>query len=169
MSFADAVAREVEWLSDPQDGLPALLVAQEGPFDLIVPYGRTRANSPDILTNPKVLAVARESAMDVRFDYQQRLFAHQFRLTVQWPLTSPGTPEACFADVDAALDDLVAKIRGPWPDHTHGGRFMAVAEGMDTGATTQIDVVWSDYDTARVDNQITVTVRYVAVDAPFTA
>lgn len=169
MSFSDAVQREVDWLSDVVSGFPPLLAEQGGPFDTIDAYGSLLERSPDVIVHPKTLVVCRDSAMDVRLAIQQRLFVHAMRLEVQWPLAAPGLPEVEFGLVDQALEDILTRVRGPFMDHTHGARFMSVAEGSEGDATSspaRIDIDIDDYRTAVANAQITARVTYVAVDVP---
>lgn len=170
MGFADALQREADWFSSVVPGMPPMAVDQGGPWDLIVPYGRAKGTVPE---GRKTLYVARESAADGRIAIQQRTHAYMIILTLSWPVRSKGSqPEDDMAALDQAIEDLLTRIRGPFMDHTHGARFLSVAEGHEgDGESTpaRIDVALDDIDTAVANSKAKATLRYIAVDVAFTA
>ncbi|MEV5944240.1 hypothetical protein [Streptomyces sp. NPDC051994] len=126
MSSADAVARETAWLAayDPFDGLPALLTAQGGPFDVVQAYlPRTPAQ------RKSQLYVMRRRLQDVRTAHVRRMARHQFELRIIWPASSPsGSAETPQQALDSAVELVLQRIGGLMLDKTHGGRFLSVAE-----------------------------------------
>lgn len=167
--YGDAVQREVDWLAEQVTGLPVLLRDQGGPFDLILPYGRKAGTLPA----GRYMFAYRESTVERRFAFQQKIQAHRFRLRISWPVRAPGAqPEVDLAELDAAVEDVLAKVRGvinPLPDHSHGGRFLDVAEGDEGSDRTGTEVTGDDPDTAIEQSKAKVEIRYIAVDNPFTA
>lgn len=122
---ADAVDREVAWLTTTaNDGLPILVASGGGPWQNIQAYqprtpGRKATN----------IFVLRTRIEDRRFANVRRMPTHAFRLKIIWPLTSGvGNAEADQRAFDAAIDKLLQRIDGPPGDKSHGGRFLSVAE-----------------------------------------
>ena len=124
MSTADAVDREVAWMTTSGDGLPGLLTSVGGPFDTVRAYQpRTPA------TQQTSLYVLRPRLKDARFADIQKLITYDFRLRVVWPIrSSTGSAEDEQRAMDAAIGLVVARIRGPQLDKSHGSRFLSVAE-----------------------------------------
>ncbi|MFK0222234.1 hypothetical protein ACIQWN_29090 [Streptomyces vinaceus] len=126
MSSADAVIREAAWLSSfsPTDGLPALLAAQDGPFDVVQPYHpRTPAS------RQRQLYVLRRRIQEVRTANVRRMARHLFELRIVWPASSPtGSAEVVQQSLDEAVELVLQRIGGLMLDKTHGGRFLSVAE-----------------------------------------
>jgi hypothetical protein len=120
-----AVAREAAWLALPGDStLPGLLEAAGGPWELVQPYyGRSPA------MRKRSVFVMRERTVETRLGGLRKTTRHDFRLVLRWPSKSrTGDAEADQSSFDAAVDLLLARIRGPVGDHTHGGRFLSVGE-----------------------------------------
>jgi hypothetical protein len=124
MGTADAVDREVAWLTTSGDGLPDLLADVGGPWDNIQAYWpRTPA------TRQKSIYVMRRGFRDERTANVRRMPTYQFALKIVWPLSSgSGSAETEQRALDAAIDLLLQRIDGPMLDKTHGGRFLSVAE-----------------------------------------
>lgn len=166
MSYADAVAREVAWLNADLSALPVpipTLLKPTGPFDLIKAFGRSeKARVPG-----RILFVSRERAPEYRLALQQKFHVHHFRLKIGWPVRAT-TQETDLSNLDTALELLLTRIRGPIGDKTHGGRFLSVAEGEDSG-TPEIDVIWDEPELVDENNRSIVFVRYLAADLPFIA
>ncbi|MFE4867730.1 hypothetical protein [Streptomyces sp. NPDC056682] len=124
MSTADAVDREVAWLTSTGDGLPALLVSAGGPWDNVQAYqprtpGKRASN----------LYVLRRGIHEKRFANVRRMASYEFVLKLIWPLSSgQGIAEADQRAFDAAVDLVLTRIGGPVGDKSHGGRFLSVAE-----------------------------------------
>ena len=164
MSTADAVARETAWLTSSNDGLPALLTANGGPWDVIQAYlSRTPA------TQKTQIYVLRRRLATVRFAQQRRMPSYSFHLQCVWPLgaTTTGTPlfETEQANLDQALALLVQRIEGFVGDKTHGGRFLSVAEAPHG---TSIDVDLGDPAQGLTEGRLTATVTYMADDPDYT-
>ncbi len=164
MSTADAVAREVAFLVASGDGLPALLKADDGPWDIVQAYWpRTPAN------RQTGIYVMRPSIDEVRFNNQRKLDSYLFRLKLVWPLgATTGTTamwEGEQAALDGAVDLLLGRIRGHLMDHTHGS-FMAVAETPGPG---RIAVHFEDPERSATSGALRAEVTYAADDIDITA
>jgi hypothetical protein len=165
LSTADAVAREAAWLATSGDGLPALLASAGGPWDIVQAYmPRTPA------TAKRQIFVLRRRITENRFGAPRKIDTYQLHLTLWWPLgsTTTGAPlaETEQANLDAAIDLLLQRIRGYPTDHSHGGRFLSVAEAP---AGAEIAVDFADPVQGIGQGVLTATVTYSADDADFTA
>lgn len=127
MTTADAVAREAAWLAASADGLPALMKSAGGPFDVVQAYWPRTPHH-----RQSGVYVLRHSLHESRLSNQRKLDHYEFRLKLWWPVgsttTASGIAENEQAAFDAAIDLVVQRVRGYVADHTHGGRFLAVAE-----------------------------------------
>jgi hypothetical protein len=125
VSTGTAVARETAWLNTIGDGLPALPASAGGPWQIIQGYWpRTPA------TNKTGIYVRRATLADNRASNQRIRPRYDMLLVLVWPVIVTGTAllETAQADLDAATDLLVQRIRGPLGDKTHGGRFLSAGE-----------------------------------------
>lgn len=170
MSSADAVDREAAWLASysAADGLPGLLRAFGGPFDVV------QARRPR--TPPKrrrCLFVLRRTIVVERFGFNRKINHYGFELQIEWPQTSPsGQAESVQADLDAAVELVIQRINGPLTippngtlDKTHGARFMSVAENPAT-----ISVVFADPEqTLQANADLTCSITYQADDKDYTS
>lgn len=122
---ADAVDREAAWLQTWGDnGLPALLAADGGPWDTVQPY---YPRTP--YEDKRTIYVLRHQLRQRRFATQRVIHTHAFRLICWWPiLDGTGSAELEQQAFDTALDLLLQRILGPLGDKTHGGRFLSVGE-----------------------------------------
>ena len=160
MSTADAVDREVAWLTTSGDGLPALLSTAGGPFTNIQAYwprtpGRRNTN----------LYVLRKGIHQKRFANVRTMATHHFSLKIVWPLQSgQGKAENDQRALDAAIDLVLQRIAGFPGDKSHGGRFRSVAENPEFVNVTFIDPVqsmsaeaefWADVDYYADDPEVT--------------
>ncbi|MEV5944446.1 hypothetical protein [Streptomyces sp. NPDC051994] len=124
MSTADAVDREVAWLTTFGDGLPSLLASAGGPWANIQAYqprtpGKRSSN----------VFVLRRQIHEKRFAHVRRMPTYEFALKLIWPLSSgQGSAEDDQRAFDAAVDLLLTRIGGFTGDKSHGGRFLSVAE-----------------------------------------
>jgi hypothetical protein len=127
MPSANAVAREAAWLATSGDGLPALRTANGGPFAIVQAYWtRTPA-----MKKPSIF-VTRAHFKTKRFSNQRSMTTHEFHLKVMWPLTSgSGSEESDAQAFDNAMELLLNRICGFPLDHTHGGRFLSIAESAE--------------------------------------
>jgi hypothetical protein len=169
--IATAVDLEAAWLSSANDGLPALLSARGGPWDVIQAYA---PRSP--YQQQTQLYVLRRRAATSRFSQQRRIATHHFVLALVWPTGSSTIGEGIAEDeqraFDAAIDLLVQRVEGTVTDHTHGGRFLSVAES--TGGTNQpgapaIDIEYADPLQAAATGFFTANVSYLADGTDYTA
>lgn len=125
MSTADAVQREAGWLATYGDGLPALLTANGGPWDVVQAYWpRTPA------MEKTGIYVLRPTFDDERVANIRIRTSYQFKLKLVWPVRQvvAGLAEAEQQALDDAVDLLMQRIRGPLGDKTHGGRFLSAGE-----------------------------------------
>jgi hypothetical protein len=163
MSLADAVTRETAWLTTTGDGLPALLTANGGPWDVIQAY---QPRTPQ--TRKTQLYVVRRRFPTRRFAQQRRIATHYFQLRARWPIgastTGTGIAEAEQQALDNALMLLVERIEGFPLDKSHGGRFLSVAEAPN-GA--EIDVQLGDPEQEIPTGFLTATVAYTADDQDY--
>jgi hypothetical protein len=174
VTSADACDREAAWLSLPgtaQDGLPSLLVANGGPWDVVQAYQpRTPA------ARKGQVFVVRTNLQVERFGHVRTMFAYDFELKCRWPLSSgSGNAESDQRSFDVAIHKLCMRIRGVGPnqpggaDKTHNGAFLQVAEGSEmTHTVPGIRVHFVDPEqtiTAGLDFQA--SVMYSADDRDF--
>jgi hypothetical protein len=163
VSLADAPDRETAWLTTSGDGLPALLTANGGPWDVIQAY---LPRTPQ--TRKTQLYVARRRYPTHRIAQQRRRATHYFHLICYWPIgaTTAGTgiAEDEQRALDSALALLVQRIEGFEFDKTHGGRFQAVAEGEDQAV---IDVQLGDLGQDIANGVLTAQVIYTADDTEY--
>lgn len=124
MSTADAVDREVAWLTSSGDGLPALLASLGGLWDNVQAY---QPRTP--LKRAANIYVLRRQIHEKRFANVRRMATYEFVLKLIWPLSSgQGIAEADQRAFDAAVDLVLTRIGGLVGDKSHGGRFLSVAE-----------------------------------------
>ena len=160
---ATAVTREAAWLAQAgAGGLPSLLTADGGPFEVVQPYyGRSPA------MRKRAIYVMRSNLTELRLGGLRKIDRYAFRLIVRWPShSSTGRIETDEADFDAAIDLLLQRIRGPIGDHTHGGAFLSVAEEAN-GATISVDFAPAEQTLAGGAGNspyLAATVRYSADD-----
>lgn len=167
MSTADAVAREVAWLQTSGDGLPGLLKPTGGPLDTVQAYWPRTPNG-----RQTSLYLMRHSLQERRFANQRKIWQYRFRAVLWWPIgaTTTNAPlwEAEQQALDNTVDLVLARIRGFVGDHTHGGRFLSVAEAPQSGS---VDVTFDDPE--RTANATPAMLRaeisYLADDNDFTA
>lgn len=125
-STATAVTREAEWLAayNPADGLPGLLRAYGGPFDVVQPYW---PRTPAARRNS--LYVLRRNIQSGRTANIRTMDRYQFVLRIVWPLSSrTGGAEVVQQALDNAVEMVLLRVGGLFMDKTHGGRFLSVAE-----------------------------------------
>lgn len=163
MSSADAVGRETAWLQayDAADGLPALLKASGGPFDVVQAYWpRTPAK------RRRSLYVLRRSLVVERFGFNRKINHHTFDLRIVWPQSSQtGQAESVQQALDDAVDLVVQRVSGLFQDKTHGARFLSVAEDP-----TTINVQFADPDqTIQAQADLMCSITYQADDQDYTS
>jgi hypothetical protein len=167
VSSADAVDREAAWLAayDATDGLPGLLRAYGGPFDVVQAYvPRTPAQ------RQRRLYVTRGQIRAERFGFNRMINHYPFVLRLYWPQSSPsGQAESVQRDFDAAVELVLRRINGPvltFPlDKTHGARFMSVAQDPN-----DIVVDFADPEQSMLAKaDLSATIAYVADDKDYTS
>lgn len=163
---ADAVTREAAFLSTSGDGLPALLRSAGGPWDIVAGYWpRTPA------TRQTGIYLMRATLVGARFSNQRRIETHDFRGKLRWPIgattTSVGIWENEQAAFDAAIQLLTQRIYGYLGDHTHGNRFLSVAEAPEPGRVT-VHFDDPEHTTAQSPALLSATISYSADDPDFT-
>jgi hypothetical protein len=124
MPSNDVVARETAWLNSTGDGLPALHADAGGPFQVIAGYW------PRVPATMKAsLFVLRSQISEERTAHVRIMARHRLTVTALWPLNNAGgSAETDQADFDAAIELVLARIRGFPGDHSHGGRFLSAGE-----------------------------------------
>lgn len=165
MSSADAVAREAAWLRATGGGLPSLLATDGGPFDVVQAYlPRTPSE------RQSQLYVMRRDFSTGRVAQQRRMATHQFHLVCIWPIGRTTIGEEIGEAEQQAFDDalglVVQRIEGYVGDKTHGGRFLAVAEG-DASNGTKIDVSYIDPVQTFDGGYVAATITYSADDTEY--
>jgi hypothetical protein len=117
------------------------------------------------------LYVMRPSISEARFANQRKLDGYTFRLKLWWPIgatvASVGIAENEQQALDQAVDLTLQRIRGHVFDHTHGGAFLAAAEGP--AGTARIDVRFLDPETSMSANPacLRAEITYAADDRDF--
>lgn len=165
MSTADAVDREIAFLSITTDTLPALSSAAGGPWNVIQAYWpRTPA------TRQTGIYLLRPLLRDTRFAAQRRIDTYHYRAKLWWPINNTTTDqwETEQRAFDAAIDLLIDRIRGFVGDHSHAssaGSFLSVAEAPEPG---EISVMFADPETtAAAVNALRADLSYSADDRDF--
>lgn len=161
MSTGTAVQREADWLNQFGDGLPALLSANGGPWDVVQAYWPRTPNY-----NLNGIYVTRHRLQDVRISNQRKRPTHAFRLKLFWRIgsttTAAGLAEAEQQAFDNAIDLLLQRIRGTLGDKTHGGRFLSVGETP--GREPEINVDFDPPETTLDRGFLSGTAMYSADD-----
>lgn len=151
--------REAAWLTASGDGLPALLTANGGPWDVIQAFWpRTPA------TQKTQLYVTSLDADDVRAANIRIRPRYQITLEFHWPVraTTAGIAETEQQNLKQALDLLVQRVRGPVGDKTHGGAFLSAGEDpRSPGVHVSIEQPWVTIPAAK---ELRGTVTYFADD-----
>lgn len=167
MSSADAVQREADWLSGAAitsgttgQTLPALVVAQGGLWDVVQAYVPRTSK-----TTVNRIYVTRARLQSHRVAMQRVRNSHDFRLKLYWKIGST-TQAVDIAEqeqqaLDNAVEDLLLRIRAFRDDHTHGGRFLSVAEA---DGRAEIDVQYGDPEVDIPAGILTASVTYSADD-----
>ena len=152
--LTDALDREAQWLTAVDD-LPNL----NNVFEII------QARWPRTLqVKKRGLYVLHDSpaAHNQRTTNQHTMTTFGIQLMIVWPFktTSAASPaETEQAGLDAAIDAVTARVFGELLDHTHGGRFLSVAEDP-----TRLTVDMSDAAQGVADFGWTARIRYTADD-----
>ena len=120
------MSREAQWLAsyNPNDGLPALLRRQGGPFEVVQAYW---PRTPGARRNS--LYVLRRNIQSGRTANVRTMNRYQFLLRIIWPMSSStGSAETAQQSLDGAVELVLQRVGGLFMDKTHGGRFLSVAE-----------------------------------------
>lgn len=148
---SDAIEREVGWLN----GDPAVT----GLLGPVQDYSRRKQGAL-----PRTARLQRSGYVEHPWSTGRILGIYTFRLVVKWPLsTASATVQQAQGNVDDAIKALLARIRGPLMDKSHGGAFLTVVEGEFLAGT--IRVVQADAELAIENNQpLRVDLYYDAAD-----
>jgi hypothetical protein len=162
-SLADAITREAEWLRASGDGLPALLKEHGGPFEVV--QGRF-PRTPN--TRQPRLFLVNGPYTDERWGNQRKLGTYSFRAAMWWPIgatvVSTDIAEREQQAFDEAIELVIERVRGFLHDHTHGGRFLAVAEAP---VSSDITVQYAPPEQTVPDGFLKADVMYQAQDQFF--
>lgn len=167
MSTADAVDREVAFLSITNDSLPILPSTAGGPWNVLQAYWpRTPA------TRQTGIYLLRPMLRDTRFAAQRRIDTYHYRAKLWWPIGATTATSGLWEDeqraFDAAVDLLITRIRGFVGDHSHAspaGSFLSVAEAPEPG---EITVIFADPETtASAFTALRADISYSADDRDF--
>ena len=121
-----AVQAEAAWLAtSAADGLPNLLAANGGPFDIVQAYWRRTPGK-----GKRALYLFQSELVDQRTSMQHGITTHKFTARIEWPISSSSqTAETAQLQLEQAITAVIGRVRGFPTDHTHGGAFLSVAEG----------------------------------------
>lgn len=142
-STASACDREAAWLSSYGDGLPALLKANGGHWDLIQAYWP----GAHLDKHKRAVYVTRQRLSDRKSGGIRVMPRHTFTLRLWWPVKSAGASvgkglaETEQRTLDLACADLLLRIRGFVLDKSHGARFLSAGQ-TPTGA--DVEIAWDD-------------------------
>ena len=168
---SDVVAREEAWFQSDQSGaingygqaqpLPPLTTDLGGPFDIVQGYGRK------ISTRQRGLYIWRANIVERRYGVQMKTLTYDMRCNIVWPLanTSGNGYEADQADLDAAIEAVLQRIRGPKADGTHGGRFTAAGEEKNELVRDEVKVELTNPMISIERGYQEVAVRYPCLDS----
>jgi hypothetical protein len=114
----------------------------------------------------------REGILQSRMDLGALMREHQLVLSINWPITSGSKKaEDVQADLDAAIEALLARITGPHGDKTHDQRFLSVVEMasdprivVQVGDPHQALALPPDQAQGRERPAITATIRYPVLE-----
>lgn len=155
-STADAASREAAWLNTSGDGLPALTVANGGPWSTIQAYNPRTPGK-----RLRTIYVIRPEFTVMRFANIRQMPHYQFKLLLNWPLSNvAGSEENEQTSFDQACELVLERILGLPQDKTHGGRFLSVAEKPEFVTFLQEDPV----HTISAQNCLLATFTYHADD-----
>lgn len=126
MSTATAETREAAWLTTSGDGLPALLAADGGPWEVLQafdPVARRAKKKRALYVMSRSLADSRVSNLRIRPQYA-------ITLDLTWTVRTPTPPiaETEQQNLKDAVDLILQRVRGFPGDKTHGGRFLSAGE-----------------------------------------
>jgi hypothetical protein len=159
-SLADAIKREVEWLTTSGDGLPELLKADGGPFQIVQGFTARTPNQ-----RASAVYLGHGTYTDERWANQRKLGTYQFRAVLVWPVGGTTIGASIAEQEQQAFDDaielLIERVRGEMFDHTHGGRFLAVAEAP---VHPGITVHYAPPEQTLADGVLRAEVQYQAQD-----
>jgi hypothetical protein len=167
VSSANAVDREIAFLSLTNDTLPILPSASGGPWNVVQAYW---PRTPSRLQTG--IYLLRPLLRDTRFAAQRRIDTYHFHGKLWWPIGATTTGnELCEQEqraFDTAVDLLITRIRGFVGDHSHAspaGSFLSVAEAPEPG---DITVTFTDPEiTVPAVNALRADISYAADDRDF--
>lgn len=154
------LATECEWfLVDLfSQGVPHLLRADGGPFDVVTPHVRrlSQANHQLYLTHGPTRE-GRGAKNMVRLD-------HEVVAIILWSALGAGAREQVDqANVEAAVAKVVARVLGPDGDVGHGGRWFSIGPASVEPVNPLDRLRWSDAISAAGAAHV-VAVRYTVTE-----
>ena len=156
------LTREAAWLCISTDSLPALLVVNGGPWNIIQAYWR---RTP---AKQQTEIYVTRSGFDDNHPMSQRYRPqHEIVLKLYWPVraTSAGLAETEQQNLDSAVELLIQRIRGLLGDKTHGGAFLSAAE-VPRGTSTSVKFDDAEM-TIAASQELRATVTYRIDDLEF--
>jgi hypothetical protein len=157
-TYADAPEREATWYAtDPPQPSgftpPPLLMANGGSWPLI------QSRAPKSIQQQNAIYIVRDKGRELRDALGEKEWQHQLAAVLFWPLDSADA-ETDQTLLDAEITKILARIRGPWLDKTHGGAFASVGEDSNEILVDYGDVI------VQIQNggPLEVHIRYVATD-----
>jgi hypothetical protein len=156
VTTADAPEREAAWLSKTGDGLPTLLAANGGPWQVI------QARQPRTVASRQSSIFVLRSELDDDREANQRIMPHyDFVLKLNWPAqAADGSAEEAQLAFDQAIELLLTRIRGFPGDKSHAsaaGVFTSVGENP-----RRVIVRWDDPEQTLLKAVLTAKVLYSA-------
>lgn len=154
-SYADALVDEEAWfLADLSvDGIPGLTKDAGGPFDVVAAQVRR------LQQKPRQLFLAHDTSRDARGSKDSRRLDHDLMALVLWPYRNAQAMHEDQDRLDAAVDAVLARIRGPLGDRTHGGRWWIVGDSRVEPPNPSTILTFADA-MAAVGTAIEVVVRW---------
>lgn len=155
MSFGDALDREADWLKTTGDTLPDLTTV----FDVI------QARWPRTPTTTKhgLYVLHDQTAMtNARTTNQHARNTYGMQLLLLWRFKTVATAQPAEAEqaaLDDAVDAVLGRVLGLLEDHTHGSRFLSVAEDQ-----TRVHVDITDAEQGLKAGEWIARIRYTADD-----
>lgn len=155
MSFADAEDREAAWLMVTDDTLPDLTKVFTTIQARFPRTPSTKATQLYVLHAPEMA-----SAMLTRTTNQRAMLTHRFQLRIVWPIINGrGVAETDQLELSTAIDAVLARVMGLVQDHSHGGRFLSVAEDPE-----RVLVAYPDPELAVRHGEYRASITYSADD-----
>ena len=159
MGYAEALTAEEDWFTSPLVGVPPLIKEDGGPFDVCAAQVRRLSQAPRqlFLGHTRSTDGRQSKTPDHRID-------HEIVALVFWSAIGAGArAHRDQAELDAAVERVLARIRGLQGDSTHGGRWWGVGEARVEPPNPATLLAFSDAAGA-VGAAYQVSVRYTVVE-----